>query len=114
MGIIFLGIAMAAIFTAETYAGQQDNNRLVSYFESTDGQVARIEMRAGEEVPWSRLKNSLFANMQAKCGGVFELVSFQKSTMSSLPGRLDAKIVIGNYSCKPAAVEHLNMILAGN
>ena len=114
MGIIFLVIAMAALFAAETYAGPQVKNGPVSYIESSDGPVASIEIRAGSEVSWSRLRTSLFSKMQEKCGGVFALVSFQKSAMSSLPGRQDAKIVIGNYSCKPAAVEHAKMILAGN
>jgi len=114
MGIIFLSIAMAALFTAETYASQSVNRGPVSYIEKNDGPVASIEIRANSEISWSRLQASLFAKMQKKCGGVFELVSFKKAAMSSLPGRRDAKIVIGNYSCKPAAVEHAEMILAGN
>jgi len=99
---IKLFLAMTIIlFTAYSSMARADSLGNAGYTGGAihNGVINSIEVRAGTKTSWEYLRWQMLEQLRDRCAGSFNLIESRRAEMNSLPGRLDARMIIARYSC---------------
>jgi len=100
-GIKLFLVLTVILFTAYSSMARADSLSNAGYTGAMihTGAISSLEVRGGAGTSWESLRWKMLEQLKDRCSGSFNLIESRRGEMGSLPGRLDARMMIAKYSC---------------